>query len=396
MSSANSVRLAVIKETTYGVTPVSGNFMTARFINEALSGTPDTVESQQIRTDRMSSGQIVTGLTVGGDMGFELAPSEDALEAFLESAMYNPWNTTTIVNVDLEIDATAKTLTRASGTWAGNNVVIGDYMTLSGFAGDENNVVIMIAEIVSGTVIRYVGPDGMSDEDATGTSFLRADKLTIGVTKKSLSMEKAFLDLTNKAINYRGMLVNTMELNVAFGELVGGSFGFNGNDYQTVDAALDFMTNGRTITAPATTNTLNGSVDMPFLASSDTGDLESSTLSIQSVTLSLNNNLSAQNVIGDIAPRDYSAGTCQIQVTINAYLNDIGWSMLAKKLTQTPFSVGFMVKNDGGWFGFYMPAVQVSFDDPASGGLNQDISLEMSGVAKVGAAGESALVIYRS
>lgn len=66
MSSSNLVRVAFIEEVAYGVTPGAGNFETARFTSENLSGTPDTVESQQIRTDRMSSGQVVTGLQVAG------------------------------------------------------------------------------------------------------------------------------------------------------------------------------------------------------------------------------------------------------------------------------------------------------------------------------------------
>ena len=54
-----------------------------------------------------------------------------------------------------------------------------------------------------------------------------------------------------------------------------------------------------------------------------------------------------------------------------------------------------MVKNAGGAYGFYLPQVQVTFDDPATGGQNQDIMTSMSGMAKVGATGESALTIYR-
>jgi hypothetical protein len=77
-------------------------------------------------------------------------------------------------------------------------------------------------------------------------------------------------------------------------------------------------------------------------------------------------------------------------------LKDGNWGLLAKKLSQEAFAIGFMVKNTDGWYGFYMPAIQVSFDDPASGGQNQEISMEMTGTAKVGSGGESALSIYRA
>lgn len=394
MSSSNLVRIAFIAESVYGVTPGAGNFKTARFISEGLSGTPETVESQQIRTDRQSSGQIVTGMTVGGSLGFELA-REAALDEFIESAMLSTWGTQALVTVDLTINATTKEITRASGDWS-SALVIGDILTLGGFDDAENNVQVMVAEFVSATVMRYVGPTGMITGGGTTTTYKRADKISIGTTKKSFSMEKAFLDLTTKAIVYRGMMANTMELNVAFGELIGGSFGFSGNDHQTVDTAGDFITFSRTIDAPATTNTLNGSIDMPFLGSSALGDLDDAGLDIQAVNITMNNNFSAQNAIGDIAPKNYSPGTAQIEMSISAYLKDAAWAMLAKKLTQESFSLGFMVKNAGGWYGFFFPAVQVSFEDPASGGQNQDITLEMQGRAKVGDAGESAMTIYRS
>ena len=100
MSSSNLVRIAFIEESTYGVTPAAGNFETARFTSETLSGSPDTVESKQLRSDRMSSGQIVTGLQVQGAMNFELA-KESQLELFMASAMYSSWTTKTLVTVDL-------------------------------------------------------------------------------------------------------------------------------------------------------------------------------------------------------------------------------------------------------------------------------------------------------
>ncbi len=389
------VRLAVIPEVTYGVTPGAGNFQTARFINESLSGTPDTVESQQIRTDRMSSGQIVTGLQVGGEIGFELA-KETMLEDFMASAMYqSAWNSVASVTLDFDIDATAKTLTRAAGSFITDGLVIGDFIKLAGFASALNNVTVMITGITA-LEITFIGPDTMITATGTGTSYRRFDKLSIGTTKKSFSIEKAFLDLTEKAILYRGMIVSEMNLTVAFGSLISGSFTLSGNDYLAVDDENDFMTFGRTINPPATTGTLNGSVDMPFVASSAVGALGPADLGINSVEISLNNNLSAQNVIGDIAPIDYSAGTAAIEINLSAYLTDAAWPILAKKLTQEAFALGFMVQNLGGAFGFYMPQVQVSFEDPASAGQNQDILLDMSGFAKVGATGESALTIYRS
>jgi hypothetical protein len=380
-------------QTTQGPTNLAtgaGGFSTSRFTSEALSGTPDTVESAQIRVDRLSSGQVVTGLTVGGAINFELA-KEAAIDSMLESALFNTFVSTAAVVVGLTLDSTLKTITRAAGSFVTEGLVIGDIIVLSG--GTANNNVEVVVLDVTALVVTYQGPAGMTNDTPTG--YQLADKLEVGINKQSFSMEKTFLDLTTKAINYSGMIVSEMELNVAYGELVTGSFTFSGNGYEAVEAAADFNTYLREITDPATSNSMNGSIDMPFLVTSADGTLGDDDFCIQNISLSLNNNLTPQNCIGLAAPQSYSEGTAQIGVSLSTYLKDAAWQLLGKKLSQEAFGLGFIVKNTGGWYGFYMPAVQVSFDDPASGGQNQDVILEMEGTAKVGVNGEKSIYIYK-
>lgn len=396
MSSSNLTRIAIIEEAVLGTTPVAGSFNTARFTGESLSGTPETTQSQTIRPDRMSSGQIVTGLTVEGGIDFELA-KDSVVDKLMASAMMNEWDVLALVTVNLTINAAAKTLTRASGSWS-PSIVVGDIITLAGFVASANNTQVQVLEVVSATVLRVAFVGTVSDETGSGTTYKRADKLVIGSTKKSFSVEKAFLDLTNRANIYKGMLVNTMDLNVAYGEVISGSFGLNGTFKDDAELAAEFITDGRTILDADTTNAMNGSVDMPFVVTSATtsGDLEVADFCIQNVAINLNNNLSAQKCIGLAAPKNYSPGTAQIEVKLSSYLSNENWLLLERKLTQESFSMGFLVKNIDGFYGFFMPSIQVSFEDPASSGANQDISLDMSGTASVGADGSSSLVIYRS
>ena len=70
--------------------------------------------------------------------------------------------------------------------------------------------------------------------------------------------------------------------------------------------------------------------------------------------------------------------------------------MLAKKLSQEPFQLGWVLSNVSGWYGFYLPAVQVSFDDPSAGASNEILSMDMSGTGKVGPNNEKSLYIYRA
>jgi hypothetical protein len=397
MGSSNLVKITKINEVSYGVTPVAGNFQTSRYISETLSGSPQTVESKQIRTDRMSSGQITTGLQVQGGINFELA-KETVLEDYMASAMSSDWNILALITVDLSYNAGTKLLTRATGSWITDGIVKGDIITLAGFLNTINNTQFMVAQVNSATVVRLVVKGGFTfvTEVGVGTSFKRSDKLVIGLLKKSFSIQKEFTDLTTKAIVYRGMLAATMDLNVTFGELINGSFGFSGNNHFVADAANEFITDGRTVDVPATTDSLNGSIDMPFLANDAVGVFDDASLDLRSVAIALDNNLTPQNVIGDVAPKDYSQGTARINIDLSAYLTNAAWTLLGKRLTQESFALGFMVQNLDGYYGFYMPAIQVSSDDPASAGQDQDIILTMQGQAKVGDLGESALVIYRS
>lgn len=371
-----------------------GEMNTARFTSEKYSGTPETTESAQIRTDRQSSGQVVTGLTVAGGHNFELA-KEQALEDFMSSAMFNPWSNIATVTRAITLDVTAQTLTATTGSFIDDGLIKGDIIVLSGFTTAANNVPVMVTNVTA-LILTVAVPTGMVSGTGSTTKYQRADKLSIGITQQSLTIEKAFLDLDTKAIIYAGSLVSQMEIDIAYGSLISGSFETSGNGYTTADAANEFASYGEYIDAAATTDTMNGSVDMPFITTDVTGEFDQDAFCLQSLKLTLSNNLTAQTCIGRAAPEAYNPGTAQIKVDLSSYLKDSNWDLLARKLSQAPFAIGFMVLNVDGWYGFYMPAIQVSFDDPASGGANQDVSIDMSGTAKVGSNGESSLTIYRA
>lgn len=394
MSSSNEVRVAYIEESVYGQTPGAGNFKQARFTSESLSATPETVESAQIRVDRLSSGQVLAGLTLGGDLSVEFAKAQD-VDDFFEGAMFSTWASSTPVVVDLTIDTTLKTIDRALGDYDGE-VNVGQVINLTGFSNSVNNTSVMVAEIVDTDTIRYIGPTTLVNETGSGTSFTVADEITIGTTRKSYSIEKKFNDLTTKGINYKGAYVDGFNLNATYGEIVNGSFTFAMAEYEIADQASELITDGRTVDAAPTSVSLNGSVDLAFLGSGDTGTFSGLDFCVQSLAITLANNLQAQNCIGKIGPDNYSLGTAQVTVELTAYLSDDSWNLLNRKLDQVPFAIGFMLKNNDGYYGFYLPEVQVSFEDPASAGQNTDILITASGTAKVGANQEKSLYIYKS
>ena len=395
MSSANRVVLKLIEETVYGETPATGDFSTARYTSESLSGTPDTTESQNLRTDRQSSGQVVTGLEVGGDINIELA-KDSVTDLLMSSAMHSAWNVLAPITADLTIDATAKTITRAAGSFLTGGLTANTFAKLSTFVNSANNVLVFVTSVTA-TVVEYISKSPLVDEVKVAAVLTRCDSLSIGLDQKSFSIEKNFSDLTTKSINYRGMLVNTMNINAAYGELMTGTFGMMGNDQEAVAAAIDQISNGRTVLPQATTRSLNGSIDLPIIGSTAGGGSEiiDDGFCLQNLAFTLDNNMSDLTCIGKAAPESYDSGTARISVTLSTYLKNSVWNFLGRKLTQDPFSLAYAVMNGDGGYGFFFSALQVSFPDPASGGADQQVSLEMEGQAKVGANGESALTIFR-
>ncbi|CAB4132240.1 hypothetical protein UFOVP139_55 [uncultured Caudovirales phage] len=155
MSSSNLVSIKAIEEASYGVTPDTGDFSTARFISESLSGTPQTAKSTEIHSDRTSSGQVQVGLDVGGDINSEL--SADPLQQdFIRAAMMQK-----AVQAETEITGKAVVIKAIDKTlqFEGSiDLAKGDLIFLNGFAEDKNNGMAYVSS-VNATEITAMVPE---------------------------------------------------------------------------------------------------------------------------------------------------------------------------------------------------------------------------------------------
>lgn len=96
MSESNRVKLIIVPETTYGTTPTdSADWQTLRYTSETLSGTPQTVTSNEIRSDRMTADMTRTGLQVQGEVSVEL--STGTFDDLIAGAFASDWQADTPV-----------------------------------------------------------------------------------------------------------------------------------------------------------------------------------------------------------------------------------------------------------------------------------------------------------
>ena len=404
MSSANLVQVTYMKEAEYGVKPdrpYSGVTMnTTRFTSESLSGTPETTESVTIRTDRMSSGQVVTGLNVEGGIDFELA-ADTFFDDFFEASMMSDWVPIETVNTTVTLTPNPSDDQEATLTLGAEfaNLTPGTLCTFTP-AGREQVIVSIISVDTPSTVFTVATKRGEEAVTAETLDVNIPAYLDIGAIQHSFLIGKAYQDVTHlqttdeHSQTYLGELVSGFSVNATYGEIVTGSYNMMGNGYEQEfpSFAQNVITDGGTITPAGTSNPLNASIDVPLV----TSDGVASTYCVQSFVIELDNGLTPQTCIGKAAPTGYTLGTAAINITASIYNSDTSYdAFMASKLTQAPVAMTFTMQNSSGGWGFHLPAVQLSFPDPSSGGQNQDTMLEASGVAKVGANGESALRIYK-
>jgi hypothetical protein len=369
MSSSNLVRITAIEEATYGQTPAAGDFVTARFVSESLSGTPSTTASTEIRSDRTAGGQVQVGLEVGGDINGELS-GDPVQTQFIRAAMMQPTAVPAlVVTSSIDVNAIDRRLTFAEA----NQFAAGDMIMLTGFTEEKNNGQAYVVSVDSVGASIKIAKETIATETGSAT-ITRPEKLSIGTTPISHTVEKKYLDLTEKSITYTGMLVSEMMLEMAHGNIAKSKFMFMGNGYTMPVPAT---TDGRTIT--------DASTDQPYNASSDIGlvivDGQVADFCIQSLSITLNNGLSPQVCMGSLAPREYSLGAATITVSGSTYLADENWSLMLKKISQEPVSIGFTVSNQDGGMTVLLHGVQLTFPDGAAEGLDQQVSLAFSGSA---------------
>lgn len=81
----------------------------------------------------------------------------------------------TPTTVQLTIDGTLRTLTRATGSWATAGVVVGSRIILSGFFTGSNNANILIDGVNSATEITFSAGQGLVDEVGLSTTAYGID-----------------------------------------------------------------------------------------------------------------------------------------------------------------------------------------------------------------------------
>lgn len=146
LQSTNRVKIARVREVTFGVTPASPAFKAIRTTGQPnLGATPTTVTSAEIRSDRQIKDQILVDTVAGGDLPGEM--SFQSMDDDLEEALQGTW--TNMPNAAVSALSTT-TATIASG---GASYKAGMLCLFSGFANATNNGIFPVVSNTGTTVV---------------------------------------------------------------------------------------------------------------------------------------------------------------------------------------------------------------------------------------------------
>lgn len=167
MAVANRVQIGAVRESVAGTTPTTPRMRTVRLTGESLSFTPNYINSDELRSDRMLPAPIKVMQESSGGLNFELSYPDDnsPLSEFFRSGFFATWTNSNFRDNDGTADSVITGITTA-GTVAtvttGTAFVVGQLVRFTGFGVVGNNGVFRVTT-GSATVPAFVG-SGITDE----------------------------------------------------------------------------------------------------------------------------------------------------------------------------------------------------------------------------------------
>ena len=381
MSSGSTIAHRYLEETVFGELEATGNFQDISKTSASFTGTPDTTSSSTIRSDRLPSGNIITGLTINGSISNEFSRS-NVHDDFIEATMMDEWPAVaSAITRAVAFDATAGTLTATVGDFTSDPVVVGDTITISGLIApvlEYNDVIVFTVTNVATLVLTVVTAGDVSDFDATagaGASIQVWPTVSINQTLKSFTFEKQYLDLTDKAIVYYGEVFSAMNMQMNYGSPVTIDYTLMGANKAIPTTPITAPGGVRNVDAAPSEKFFNPTTDMPYIIV----DGAVTSYCIEGVSLSVDNGLTAKNCIGRLEKTGFDLGTANIQVSMKAHFSDDNFDILQSILDQDVIELAWpVIDADGLGYMLYVSA-QFSGDDPDTTGQDAQAFLELSG-----------------
>lgn len=356
-----------VAETVAGTTPASPAMKIARFTDESLTTNYNSANSDEITTSRGISDSIPVSAERTGDINGHWSAS--TYDDWLTSGLQNTWSTA--------VNATGSwTFTRPSSVLiitmtSTTNITRGQFIKISGSTQPTQNGIFQVGAVTSTTaeLVLKVGGDVSSVVLTAGGSAVNVKGKSIvnGTTPQSFTIEKEFRGIETNATHnnffqYRGMEVDTFELNVAVDEIVNTTFSWMGRGSSNTTSSVK-----NTEVAATTTPVINAVNNVGALLENGVANALA-----QSFTMTANNNLRAQRAIGSYDAVGVGTGRFEVSGQLEVFFTGQDFEARIQNFTETAIVIQF---NDsaGNYIIVSLPRVKLNNSQVQVGGNNEDV-----------------------
>jgi len=389
MSDSSSVQLSFVEEDAWGEIPVSASPLILsefRFTNESLTQNTETSQSEEIDAGGQVSDIIRTQIGAGGDVGIELSfGSHDPL---LAGAYYDDFSTeVNETGLDLAITLPSPLNNTGIITNQGGgspdpfkNVIVGQFLRLTGSVSSPNNdgfYKVIAKNDTASPQSLVVSPAPPAAEVITGAA-LRGSFIRNNTIRKSFQIEKLFSDLSPlERQRFSGMRIGALDLNIAPGAIINGSFTFQGKQLILPDNNASISNSAP---VPLSTDDVMNAVDNITDILIDGQPITDQAGCFTNVQFTAGRGLRDQPCIGSLALGGIGLNRFNATGTIEAYFRDR--ALFERYINFTETSVSFRATLGGDSYVFDFPAVKFTSGEVVAGGNDQDVLTSLEFEAK--------------
>jgi hypothetical protein len=172
-ANSSETRLAIVQESTWGVTPATPAFLNCLITGESLGASRQTISSNSIRPDRNVQDLTQVGGAAAGDINIEMVygGTGSPLDLLLEGVMFSAWSSDAITNGVTEKSFTIEKTFPANGS----NI----FYRLTGMVPNTFNLNCTAGSEVTGS-FGFMGKDGSTSASAiSGATYTPVGNTTV-------------------------------------------------------------------------------------------------------------------------------------------------------------------------------------------------------------------------
>lgn len=376
LSDSSREKLVIKPEASFGVINAVNACYQQRFMGESLKYAITTETSKEIRDDRQTTDEVITGAQNTGGYTFELSYAE--YDKIIEAALQGTIVAFGVNGVGAVIPTSAvfaaSTLTAGAATSGASiftALVAGQFIKVAGSSIAGQNIIAQVSKSVAptATVLTFEGAPFTALTGNGGAAVtISGSQIRNGVAQRSFTIEKSFTDI-GQTFTYTGETVDNFNLDLKGGILTG---------------SVDFM--GKTMTqqvASLLNATVTSSTSNPVMNSVNNignileGGVAFTNTAVKEMTLPIKNQLRGKEGLGFLGNFEVGSGTLEIKGTLSVYFADA--VLYQKFLTNSSSSLSFrVIDNAGNGYVITLPFIKYSDATIAGGSMNSDMMVDMN------------------